>query len=90
MRNGAMSRQLRYGAVITAAILSLMGAQSGMAEVAPSAVGPYGPNSRGEPPPPRSSTSSSSLAKTAPSIISSPPMRLSPVKRCGTFFRKAS
>ena len=47
MRKGAIGRQLRYGAVITAAILSLVGAQSGMAQVAPSAVGPYGPNSRG-------------------------------------------
>ena len=47
MRKGAIGRQLRYGAVITAAILSLVGAQSGMAQVAPSAVGPFGPNSRG-------------------------------------------
>ncbi len=47
MRKGAIGRQLRYGAVITAAILSLVGAQSGIAQVAPSAVGPYGPNSRG-------------------------------------------
>ncbi len=47
MRKGAMGRQLRYGAVITAAILSLVRAQSGMAQVAPSAVGPYGPNGRG-------------------------------------------
>ena len=47
MRKGAIGRQLRYGAVITAAILSLVGAESGMAQAAPNAVGPYGPNSRG-------------------------------------------
>jgi len=57
MGKGEMGMQLRYGAVITAAILSLVGAQPGMAQqaapspAAPSAaassVGPYGPNSRG-------------------------------------------
>ena len=48
MRKGAIGRQLRYGAVITAAILSLVGAEPGLAQqAAPSAVGPYGPNSRG-------------------------------------------
>jgi phospholipase C len=47
MRNGAIGKQL-HGVVLTAAILSLVGAQSGLAQqAAPSAAGPYGPNSRG-------------------------------------------
>ena len=48
MRKGAIGRQLRYAAVVTAAILSLVGAQPGMAQqAAPDAAGPYGPNGRG-------------------------------------------
>ena len=48
MRKGEMGMQLRYGAVVTATILSLMGAHPGMAQqAAPDAAGPYGPNGRG-------------------------------------------
>ena len=48
MRKGEMGRQLRYGAVITAAILSAVGAEPSSAQqAAPDAAGPYGPNGRG-------------------------------------------
>ena len=48
MRKGEMGMQLRYGAVITAAILSLVGAEPSSAQqAAPDAAGPYGPNGRG-------------------------------------------
>jgi phospholipase C len=48
MRKGEMGMQLRCGAVVTATILSLMGAHPGMAQqAAPDAAGPYGPNGRG-------------------------------------------
>jgi phospholipase C len=48
MRKGEMGMQLRYGAVVTAAILSLVGAEPSSAQqAAPDAAGPYGPNGRG-------------------------------------------
>ena len=91
MRKGEMGRLLRYGAVITAAILSLVGAEPSSAQqAAPSAAVRTARTAMGEPPPRRSSTSSLSSAKTAASIMSSPPMCPRPAKRCGTFFRKGS
>jgi phospholipase C len=48
MRKGEMGMQLRFGAVTTAAILSLVGAEPSSAQqAAPDAAGPYGPNSNG-------------------------------------------